>query len=170
MTVTSPPTTTPTAEPPPPPRPTAKAPTRIGDRVFSGLSTGAGVLILIVLAMVALFLVLESIPALTADGEELPGGKGFLDYLAPLLFGTVLAAVLALLIALPLSIGIALFISHYAPRRIARGLGYLTDLLAAIPSVIYGIWGATVLAPYVVPTYKWLVDKLGFLPIFAGPA
>ena len=170
MTVTLPPTTTPTAEPPPPPRPSAKTPQRIGDRVFAGMSTGAGVLILVLLAMVALFLVLESVPALTADGDELPGGEGFLRYLAPLLFGTVLAAVLALLLALPLSIGIALFISHYAPRRVARGLGYLTDLLAAIPSVIYGIWGATVLAPYVVPTYVWLVENLGFLPIFAGPA
>ena len=170
MTVTAPPTTTPTAEPPPPPRPSAKAPTRIGDRVFAGLSTGAGVLILLVLALVALFLVIQSIPALTADGNDLPGGKGFLSYLAPLLFGTILAAVLALLFALPLSVGIALFISHYAPRRVSRALGYVTDLLAAIPSVIYGLWGALVLAPYVVPTYGWLVDNLGFLPFFAGPA
>jgi phosphate transport system permease protein len=138
--------------------------------VFSGLATGAGVAILVVLAGVALFLVLESVPVFRADAAELPGGKGFVSYLAPLLFGTVLVAVLALLLAAPLSIAIALFISHYAPRRLARALGYVTDLLAAIPSVIYGLWGALVLAPYVVPSYRWLEANLGFLPFFAGPA
>ena len=148
---------------------TGTASQRLGDRVFSGLSTSAGVLILLTLAGVALFLVTESLPALTAGAEELPGDGGFVDYLAPLLFGTVLAAVLALLIATPLSIGIALFISHYAPRRVARTLGYLTDLLAAIPSVIYGLWGAIVLAPYVVPSYQWLERTLGFLPFFGAP-
>jgi len=138
--------------------------------VFSGLSTASGVAILVVLAGVALFLVTESLPVLTADGADLPGGEGFFSYLAPLLFGTILAAVLALLFAVPLALGIALFISHYAPRRLARSLGYLTDLLAAIPSVIYGLWGAVVLAPYVVPSYRWLEANLGFIPFFAGPA
>jgi phosphate transport system permease protein len=143
---------------------------RLGDRVFAGLSTGSGVLILVVLAGVALFLVSESIPALTADASELPGGRSFASYLGPLVFGTILAAALALLFAVPLSIGIALFISHYAPRRLARTLGYVVDLLAAIPSVIYGLWGALVLAPYLVPTYRWLEEHLGFVPLFAGPA
>ena len=150
--------------------PRATTPRRLGDRVFAGLSTGAGLLILLTLAGVALFLVTESIPVLTADPEALPGEGGFLDYLWPLLFGTVLAATLALLFATPLSVGIALFISHYAPRGLSRTLGYITDLLAAIPSVIYGLWGALVLAPYVVPSYKWLAENLGFLPFFEGPA
>lgn len=166
------PTTGPVAQAPPP-APASRsqaAPTRLGDRLFAGLSTGAGILILIVLAAVALFLVTESVPALTADPRDLPGGTGLVEYVAPLLFGTVLAAVLALLLATPLSIGIALFISHYANRRLARSLGYLIDLLAAIPSIIYGAWGALVLAPYLVPTYRWLADNAGFLPVFAGPA
>ena len=152
------------------PRTAGKASARLGDRVFSGLSTGAGLLILVVLAGVAAFLVLESVPVLGADQQDLPGNEPFLSYLAPLLFGTVLAAVLALLLAVPLALGIALFISHYAPPRIARTLGYLTDLLAAIPSVIYGVWGVTVVAPYVVPSYRWLDANLGFVPFFAGPA
>jgi phosphate transport system permease protein len=146
------------------------SPARLGDRVFAGLSTGAGVLILVVLAGVTLFLVSESVPALSADASELPGGRSFLSVLGPLVFGTLLAAALALLFAVPLSIGIALFISHYAPRRLARTLGYVVDLLAAIPSVIYGLWGALVLAPYLVPTFRWLEEHLGFLPVFAGPA
>ncbi len=147
----------------------AKPPRRLGDRIFSGLSTSAGVAILVVLAAVALFLVTESIPVFTADAEELPGDAGFLPYLAPLIFGTLLVATIALLIATPLAIGIALFISHYANRRLARTLGYITDLLAAIPSVIYGLWGALVLAPYVIPSYRWLETNLGFLPFFQGP-
>ncbi len=167
------PTTGRTPEVPPPgqpARPASKPPRRLGDRLFAGVSTGAGIVILVTLAGVALFLVTQSLPVFTADPEALPGGEGFLPYLAPLLFGTILAAVIALVIALPLSIGIALFISHYAPRRIARTLGYLTDLLAAIPSVIYGLWGALVLAPYVIPSYQWLEANLGFIPLFAGPA
>jgi phosphate transport system permease protein len=167
------PTTGLTPEVPPPGEPAvprSAAPRRLGDRIFSAVSTGAGIVILLTLAGVALFLVTQSLPVLGADAADIPGDAGFLSYLAPLLFGTVLVAVLALLIATPLSIGIALFISHYASRRVARTLGYLTDLLAAIPSVIYGLWGALVLAPYVVPSYGWLERNLGFLPFFAGPA
>jgi phosphate transport system permease protein len=71
--------------------------------------------------------------------------------------------------ALPLSLGIALFISHYAPRRVAQGLGYVIDLLAAVPSVVFGLWGIKVLAPAVTPLYGWLVDNLGWIPLFAPP-
>lgn len=144
--------------------------TRRGDRVFAGLSTGAGILILIVLAGVALFLVRESIPVLTAGSEEIPGDEGFGSYVAPLVFGTVLSSVIALLLATPLAIAIALFISHFAARRLAQGLGYLVDLLAAVPSVIYGLWGIATLAPLLVDVYDWLEENLGFIPIFEGPA
>jgi len=142
---------------------------RLGDRLFSGISTAAGVIILIVLAGVALFLVLESLPVFTADSAEIPGGEGFLPYILPLLFGTMLVSAIALLIATPLSIGIALFISHYAKRRLARSLGYMIDLLAAIPSVIYGLWGALVLAKYIVPSYGWLGTNVDFVPFFQAP-
>lgn len=75
---------------------------------------------------------------------------------------------LALGIAVPLALGIALFISHYAPRRLAQGLGYVIDLLAAIPSVVYGLWGALWLAPVLDPVFRWMTDFLGFIPLFAG--
>ncbi|HEX5597807.1 MAG TPA: phosphate ABC transporter permease subunit PstC [Micromonosporaceae bacterium] len=143
---------------------------RIGDRIFSGTAVGSGVLILVTLAAVAGFLIYEGYPALVADPEELPGGEGFISFVAPLLFGTVLAATIALLVAAPLSVAIALFISHYAPRRISAVLGYLVDLLAAVPSVVYGLWGIFFLAPQLVPALRWLEEKLGFLPFFAGPA
>ncbi|MGH3432461.1 MAG: PstC family ABC transporter permease, partial [Thermocrispum sp.] len=142
---------------------------RPGDRVFSGLSTGAGVLILVVLAGVATFLLVEAWPALVAPSEEIPGDRGIILYIWPLLFGTLLSAVLALFIAAPLAVAIALFITHYAPRRIAQTLGYLVDLLAAVPSIIYGLWGIAVLAPATVPATQWLSDNLGWIPLFAGP-
>lgn len=145
---------------------------RVASRVFAGLSTGAGVLILVTLAAVAVFLVLRAWPALTASTEELHGiswfnGDNVAEYVGPLIFGTLLAALLALLMAVPVSVGIALFISHYAPRRLAQGLGYLVDLLAAIPSVVYGLWGALWLLPVVNPFFQWLSGTLGFVPLFA---
>lgn len=140
------------------------------DRTFKGLATAAGIFILVTLAFVAIFLTTESTPALTADPSEVPGGAGFLAYVGPLLFGTIWAAILAMIVAVPLSLGIALFISHYAPRRLAQSLGYIIDLLAAIPSVVYGLWGIAVFAPALVGFYQWLEANLGFLPFFAGPA
>jgi phosphate transport system permease protein len=110
------------------------------------------------------------VPAVTADPQAIDGGRGLLGYVAPLLFGTVLAAVLALLIATPLAVGVALFVTHYASRRLAQGLGYVVDLLAAIPSIVYGFWGIAWLAPRLTPFYGWLEQHLGFLPFFAGPA
>jgi phosphate transport system permease protein len=142
---------------------------RVGDRLFAGSARGAGVLILVLLAGVAAFLVLQALPALTASAADLPGGRSIVGYIGPLLFGTVLAAVIALLIGTPLAVAIALFITFYAPRRLAAALGYLVDLLAAIPSVVYGFWGIFWLAPRLVPLYAWLEAHLGFIPLFAGP-
>ncbi|MEY4533006.1 MAG: hypothetical protein RI926_775 [Actinomycetota bacterium] len=147
----------------------AKAPGRMGDKVFSTSSLVAGSLILAVLAAVAIFLVAQSLPAFLADPADVNDGQGFWTYVIPLVFGTIWAAALALVIALPFAIGIALFISHFAPRKLAQGLGYVIDLLAAVPSVVFGLWGITVLAPAVQPFYSWLVDNLGWIPLFAGP-
>ena len=161
-----------TATPPPTERRSAtpRAKTRPGDRIFSRSAQVAGILILIILAGVAAFLVRESLPTFTADPSEIDGGEGFLSYVWPLVFGTVAAAIIALVVATPLALGIALFISHYAPRRLAQGLGYVVDLLAAIPSVVFGLWGIQWLAPQVQPAWTWLADNLGFIPLFTGPA
>ncbi len=155
--------TTDTTRPGSPPR-------RVGDRLFRGAATSAGVVILATLAGVAGFLLWQAWPALTAPADQFRGGEGLVAYVGPLVFGTLLAAVIALVVATPLSVGIALFITHYAPRRLAQGLGYLVDLLAAVPSIIYGLWGIYVVAPESVPPAQWLSDHLGWLPFFAGPA
>jgi phosphate transport system permease protein len=147
-----------------------KAKQRPGDRVFSGSAVFAGSMILVTLAAVAVFLIVQSIPALVASREDASIlTDNFWSYVGPLLFGTIWAAALALLMAVPISIGIALFISHYAPRRLASVLGYIVDLLAAVPSVVFGLWGIGVLAPAVQPVYNWLVDNVGWFPLFAGP-
>ena len=142
---------------------------RLGDHVFSGLSRAAGINILIILAGVASFLIVEGRTGIFGDTEEMSGSDNFLQYVGPLVFGTVYAAFLALLIAAPLGVAVALFISHYAPKRVSQTLGYLVDLLAAIPSVVFGIWGITVLAPILSGNlYPWLNENLDFLPFFSG--
>jgi phosphate transport system permease protein len=153
-----------------PDRTGTRAVRRLGDRLFAGGTRTAGIVIVAVLAGVAAFLVVESLPALTAASSDVPGGAGVAAYVGPLLFGTVLAAGIALIIATPLAVAIALFLTHYAPRRLAQPLGYVVDLLAAVPSIVYGFWGIFWLAPRLVPFYTWAEDHLGFLPLFAGPA
>ena len=145
---------------------------RLGDRVFTGLSTGSGIAILAILALVAGFLVMQAFPALTTAPDKLKSeGYGeFGSWVAPFAFGTVWASFLALLFAVPVSLGIALFISHYAPRKLSQAIGYLIDLLAAVPSVVFGLWGANVFATAMVPVYDWLSTYLGFIPLFAPPS
>jgi len=154
----------------PGPSPVGGANIRAGDRVFSAFASGAGILILTVLAGVAAFLVAKAWPAITASSDAIPGGEGLVKYIWPLLFGTLMAATIAVIIAVPIAIAVALFISHIAPPRMAAGLSYVIDLLAAIPSIIYGLWGIVVLGPAAVGAQEWLADRLGFIPLFEGPA
>jgi phosphate transport system permease protein len=150
--------------------PAVKVPQRPGDRWFSGTAVAAGYTILVMLAAVAIFLIIQSIPGLTANSETASLlSTDFWDYVWPLVFGTIWVSFLALVMAVPLSVAVALFISHYSPRRLAQTLGYIVDLLAAVPSVVYGLWGIMVLAPAVQPVYAWLVANMGWFPLFAGP-
>jgi len=143
---------------------------RWGDLVFANLTRSAGILILVALAGVATFLTVQGAPALRAGAGDLNGHAHILGYVWPLVFGTLLAAVIALAIALPLALGVALSISHYAPRRVAVAIGYLVDLLAAVPSVVYGLWGIGFLGPRLVPLYDWLGEHASWIPLFKGPA
>jgi phosphate transport system permease protein len=141
---------------------------RLGDLIFSRSATFAGVGILTTLAAVATFLFIQALPALSPDADFFGKAESPLSYVIPYVFGTIYASTIALLIATPLAIGIALFISHYANRRLSSILGYIMDLLAAIPSVVYGLWGILVLAPFLNPTFVWLNENLGWIPLFAG--
>ncbi|MFT6764688.1 MAG: phosphate transport system permease protein [Candidatus Aldehydirespiratoraceae bacterium] len=142
---------------------------KVGDKVFFSLSFGAAALILVTLAAVAFFLFAQGLPTFTSDSTELDGDASFFSYVGPLVFGTIYISCIALLLATPIAIAVALYISHYAPRKIAKTLGYFIDLLAAIPSVVYGLWGIIVLAPVLSGSlFPWLRDNLGFLPFFGS--
>jgi len=146
-----------------------KPPQAIGDRIFAGLAVTSGAVIMLALAGVFVFLAIEGYPGLSVAESFYRPATTFLGYVGPLVYGTTLAAVLALVISVPFAIGIALFISHYAPARIATPVAYVVDLLAAVPSVVYGLWGGGVLAANIRPVQEWLYENLGFLPFFAGP-
>jgi len=141
---------------------------KTGDRVFRGLAFGASLVILVILGFVTIFLIAKALPTFSAAPSELANGVGFATYVWPLVVGTLISAVLSLLVATFVAIGVALFISHYAPWGLSKPVGYVIDLLAAIPSVIFGAWGLAVLAPAMVPIYAWLNAHLGFIPLF-GP-
>lgn len=147
---------------------------RRADAVFKAMSGSAGLALLGVIVAIALFLVLRATNALSANSASfLTETKWFANDTPPrfgiaaLTFGTVITSVLALILAVPVAIGVALFIVFYAPRRLAQTLGYIVDLLAAVPSVIYGLWGLLVLVPNMKALQTFLSDHLGFIPFFA---
>lgn len=149
-----------------------KAVVRPGDRIFSAATLIAGILILLILAGVALFLLAQSkdtIEAQVNDPSSITGGNGFFSYVWPLVIGTLISSAIALLVATPFALGIALFTTHMAPRKLAPTLGYVIDLLAAIPSVVYGLWGIA-LAGSLTDFYLWLSKWFGWIPIFAPDA
>lgn len=156
--------------PSPPPAPKKRKSSRLGDALFAGSATGAGLIILTLLAGVAVFLLIQAIPAFQAPAEDIPGGEGLFNYIAPLAFGTVLAATIAVILAVPLALSVSLFISHIAPPKLAQPLSFAIDLLAAIPSLVYGLWGIAVLGPYLTGVTDWLARNASFLPFFEGPA
>ncbi|MDR9444235.1 MAG: phosphate ABC transporter permease subunit PstC [Microbacteriaceae bacterium] len=146
----------------------AKVKARVGDIVFSRLARFSGIGILVILAAVAFFLFLQGLPALLPGADFVGKADNPLSYVAPYIFGTVYSSIIALLIATPLAVGIALYISHFADRRFSQVIGYIIDLLAAIPSVVFGLWGILILAPFLNPTYVWLSENLNWIPLFEG--
>ncbi|MFJ8075684.1 phosphate ABC transporter permease subunit PstC [Streptomyces sp. NPDC096176] len=167
-----------TTTPVPPPRApreerTGRGKPRPGDRIFLGLSRGAGISLLVIMAAIAGFLAYRAGIAISKDdanflttSEWNPAGSPPVFGIAVLAFGTVVSSVIAMVIAVPIAVGIALFISHYAPRKIAAPLAYVVDLLAAVPSIIYGLWGAMFLVPYLDGLNSWLNEYLGWTYIF----
>lgn len=161
-----------------PDRPTVSAPLKgvaYGDRIFKTLLTIAALLIPILLA----FLVWQ-----LWDGSRLAMSKFGLDFIHtsiwdpvaekfgafPLIFGTLLSSFLALLIAVPLSLGVAVYLTEFAPKFLRQPVAFVIGLLAAIPSVVYGLWGIFVLIPVLRKTvFPALRAVLGFLPFFQGP-
>src|SRR5262249_2774945 len=146
-----------------------------GDRVFHGIFCSVACGILVLAGLLGYELVRHSWLALTTFGLGFLTGTTW-DPVAqrfgvlPFLYGTIGSSLLALCLATPLSLGVALWLTEIAPGWLAEPVAFLVELLAAIPSVIYGLWGIFVLIPWV---RAWvepaLTTTLGFLPFFQGP-
>ncbi|MDN5582499.1 MAG: phosphate ABC transporter permease subunit PstC [Corynebacterium sp.] len=155
---------------------------RTGDRVFETLSTGAAALITVIIGAIGLFLLLQAIPALSRERDGFlsfftygdrwdlnhsTNEGGWMQFGIPnMFFTTVMVSVLALLIAMPVALGIAVFLSNYCPKRAVRPLGFVIDLLAAVPSIVFGIWGMQVLGPALGGFYEWLTGWAGGFILF----
>jgi phosphate transport system permease protein len=141
------------------------------DRAFRGIATAGGILVLVLMVMVGTFLAYRAWQALRQAGFSFittqswnPDGGGF--GIAAVIVGTCLIAVVAIAAALPLALGTALYISEYAPRKLRRTLIAMVDLMAAVPSVVYGLWGFFFLQWRIVGLSRWISDWFGWIPIF----
>ena len=149
---------------------------RRGDRLFELVAALAGSTIMLAIALIAIFLLVHAIPSLRANHANFFTSAQFdtthSDNLAfgirDLFMVTVLSSLCALALAVPVSIGIAVFLTQYAPARLSRPFGALVDLLAAVPSIVFGLWGIFVLAPQLEPMEAFLNRDLGWLFLFKG--
>jgi len=149
------------------------APTR-PDKIFTGITTAAGISVLVILGLVGVFLLLRSVQTFDLMGLSFFTTVEWRADLSPpvigvlgLLFGTVLVAVIAVAIAIPLGTCAALFITDYASAGLRKLLTNLVDLLAAIPSLLYGIWGFLYFGAFIVPLSEFLTEHFGWIPFFA---
>ena len=144
--------------------------------MFRYVTAAVAATVLVVLLAMTTFLLVQAWPAVrTAGGDFLTERQWFPDAtparfgIAALLWGTLLTSVQALVVAVPVAIGSALYVTEYARPAVGRWIGYLVDVLAAVPSVVYGLWGLLFLVPRMVPLQRFLADHLGFLPFFRNP-
>ncbi len=143
----------------------------VGDRVFAGLATASGILVLVLLGAIIVTLFIGGLKAFRAFGfgfltdSDWDPVQDIYGAAVPI-YGTVVTAVLALIVAVPLAFGIAFFLTELAPQRVRKPIGTAIELLAAIPSIIFGMWGFFVIVPvmaeYIQP---WFIDTFGDLPV-----
>jgi phosphate transport system permease protein len=147
---------------------------RRGDRLFSGLSIGSGALVVAVIAAIAVFLLAQAVPSLLDNKANFLTSRvwnvqaGGLEFgIADLLWVTVMSSIVAMALAVPVAIGVALFLTQYAPRRLARPFAAAVDLLAAVPSVVYGLWGAYIVLSHLSTIQNGIAKVLGWIPVFS---
>jgi phosphate transport system permease protein len=157
----------------------ARPPGVVADRGFRVLALVAGLMVLVILALIAVYTTREALPWFREEGLS----AIFTDNWDParnnfgalgLIYGTLLVSLIALLLAVPVSIGIALFVTDLAPARVRRPIVYTVDLLAAIPSVVYGLWALLVLADPLASVFENVSDATASIPVldtvFADPS
>jgi phosphate transport system permease protein len=144
------------------------------ERLFKSMVAAAGSTIVIAILLIAVFLLVRAVPSLRANHANFfsssqfvtTDGKNLAFGIADLFRVTVLSSMCALALAVPVSVGIAVFLTQYAPKRLSRPFGAIVDLLAAVPSIIFGLWGIFVLAPKLEPVAEFLNRNLGWLFLF----
>jgi phosphate transport system permease protein len=160
---------------------------RFGDSAFRVIVAGSAAVVLLAFVATAFFLIRKSWPALShygvfsylgssrwAPSEAVPTAAHPNPYgVLQFVYGTVLTSVIAMLLAVPVAVGLALYITDVAPPRLRKPLAYVVDLFAAVPSVVYGFWGIFALLPALHPIADHLTSWLGGIPVigkvFAGP-
>ena len=166
----------------------ARAPRRLttqrthwGDRIFRSVCVAAAITVLAVLAAIVVTTGYGALPVLTTEGAGFvtgdrwvandPDGDGPLTQRFGALsfgYGSVVVSTIALLCAVPISVGIALYLTQFAPRWLRTPAVTAIDLLAAVPSVVFGLWGVLVVAPAIAPAYGWIHDTFGDVPLLGG--
>jgi phosphate transport system permease protein len=146
---------------------------RLGDRLFSGTAQGASILVIAIVTLVGVFLLSQAIPALAKDKVNFltstqwnVDGNPLQFGIANLLWVTVLSSAIAMVVAVPLGVAVALFITQYAPRWLSRPAASMVDLLAAVPSIVYGLWGLQVLGTHMDGIQSFLIKLFGWIPLF----
>lgn len=142
------------------------------DGIFRFVAHSGGTIVVAVMSLVGVFLLVQGLTAIQAAGPEFattqswdPNSGNF--GIAAVLAGTFFIAVTAIAVALPLSLGTALYISEYAPPKLKAALISIVDLMAAIPSVVYGLWGFFFLSPNILSVSQWISTYFGWIPIFS---
>ncbi|MEE2047231.1 phosphate ABC transporter permease subunit PstC [Nocardiopsis tropica] len=155
---------------------------RLADPIFKWVVAACGTIVLVILALMVIRTTTEAWPVFAKEGffgfligEEWTAGGSRTEITGtygawPFIYGTLITSVIAIAIALPLSIMVAVYLTHLAPRRIAKPLSYTVELLAAVPSVIFGLWGLHWFLPNVMrPFFEWLEGAMGWFFLFEGP-
>ena len=144
-----------------------------GDRIYRRMARLSGLTAFLIMGLIGLFLAIRAMPALREAGFSFfteqdwrPDVTNPQFGIAAIIYGTFVIAIIALCIAVPFSLATALFLTEFTPRRLQRPLGALVDLLAAVPSLIYGMWGLFFLQPKLLGLEKWISSYFGFIPIF----
>lgn len=139
-----------------------------GDRVYRVMATAGAGATLVLIVLIGLFLLIKALPALREAGWSFlttkdwsPDAQKPRFGVASMMYGTLVSAAVAMAVTFPVSVSTALFINEYAPRRLRRPLTSLIDLMAAIPSLIFAMWGLFVLVPFLLPLEQWAVDRFG---------
>ena len=154
---------------------------RRSDRVFQSVVTSGGFISLLILGLISIFLLLNGFKVLTSEGIKFLTGFEWVNAIpdsgeaahygiGAMLYGTLVIGLIALFFGFPIAVGSALFLSYYAAQWMRKPMVLFIDIMAAIPSVVYGLWGYFILMPHAESWAKFINKYLGFIPIFSVPA